>query len=437
MSAFYSSISYLSKFFQKLFRKSLLFSIIFEIAGYIENQWLNSYFKSLYPNKNFLSFFKRSDILKNQLFAPWIVILVFATFLLLSFTPVSNDLILNLAIAFTGFLLGSMVLPRLFFKKNRDKSDFIKEKFDFIIFNKNDIYSIGFCLILIGIIFFFLSIASVGGIPLLKPSLRYELKPILTMPVFLMIPGIALIFSSYLENYKKNIINRSQIRFRFLFLVVMISFLLFTLGYRTPIIAIILIAIIMGYYGKILEIWEVILGAILSISLIIGIGYYRSLGELTITSNMNPFYTLQSRADFTLHVLNLLNYIPGSTQGEILISTLPGSESGPRMIIGKLIAWRTEVTVTPTLIGQFIADFGKIGVAIGMTILGFIIGIGYKILKLSRDSLYIAIYAILLSYTILGIETGILDIQVIVYFILGFFLYQANIFKVRKRKSLF
>ncbi|MDR0900609.1 MAG: oligosaccharide repeat unit polymerase family protein [Methanobrevibacter sp.] len=420
MSAFYSSISYLSRFFQKIFRKSLLFSIIFSIGRFIENQWVNSYFKSLYPGKDFLSILKQNNIFKNHIFAPLVVIFVFTIFLLLSFNPVSNDLILNIAIGFLGFLVGSMIIPSYFFKSNQN---------NFIKFNKDDIYSIGFCLVLIGVIFFFLSIASVGGIPLLKPSLRYLLKPILTMPVFLMIPGIGLMFSAYLDDFKEKIISRSQIRFRFLFLTSLISFLLFALGYRTPIIAILLIAIIMGYYGKILEVWEVILGALSGVGLIIGIGYFRSLGELTISSSTNPFYSLQSRADFTLHVLNLLNQIAGSAQGEVILNTIPGSELGPRMTIGKLIAWRTEVTVTPTLIGQMIADFGKLGVAIGMGFLGFILGMGYKLLKLTKDSLYIAVYAIILTYTILGVETGILDIQVIFYFILGFLLYLANILR--------
>jgi uncharacterized membrane protein len=76
-------------------------------------------------------------------------------------------------------------------------------------------------------------------------------------------------------------------------------------------------------------------------------------------------------------------------------------------------------------------DFGRFGVAIGMGFLGFILGIGYKILQKTKDSFYIAIYAIILAYTILGIETGILDIQVIVYFILGSLIYLANIFKFK------
>ncbi|MDR2967624.1 MAG: oligosaccharide repeat unit polymerase family protein [Methanobacteriaceae archaeon] len=447
MSNLYSIVTYFSKFLTKSFKKSFLFSIIFGIGELFEKEWGTSYFKNLYPNENFLSILKRNKIIANHIFAPTILIVLFSIFLILSLNPVSFDLEINIAIGFVSFFIGSTILPRYFFNNKKsnvkNKQDYEKynknQKFSFITFNTDDIYSIGFCLVLVGVIFFFLSVASVGGIPLFKPSLRYSLRPILTMPVFLMISGIDLIGAAYLNKYKKKLITRTQVRLRFVLLIAISSFFLFALGYRTPIIATLLIIIIIGYYGKILALWEIVIGALLGIGIIIGIGYFRSLGELMITSNTSPFYSLQSRADFTLHVLNLLNYISGDfglKHGLLTLSSIPGSELGPRMAIGKLIAWRSEVTVTPTLIGPMIVDFGRFGVAIGMGLLGFILGLGYKILQKTKDSFYIAIYAILLTYTILGIETGILDINVIVYFILGFLVYLANIFRFKKSIKL-
>ena len=437
MSNFYSIASYLSRNIEKIFRKSLLFTIIFEIARFIENQWVNSYFKGLYPDENFLSFLKKNNIIKNHIFHPLVVLLVFAIFLILSINSISSDLQVTLVIAFISFIIGSIIIPKYFFK-NRDEKFKNNNKDSFIKLKQKDVYSIGFCLILVGIIFFFLSIASVGGVPLLKPSLRYALKPILTMPVFLMIPGIGLVGASYLNRFKNNKLSRSQVRFRFLLLIAISVIFLFSLGYRTPIVAVLLMMIIIAYYGEIIAVWEVVVGALMGVAIIIGIGYFRSLEEFYITSNTSPFYSLQSRADFTLHVLNLLNYISGDfgiKHGALTLSAIPGAtDLGPRMTIGQLIAWRTEVTVTPTLIGPMLVDFGKAGVAIGMGLLGFILGIGYKILKITKNSFYIALYALLLTYTILGVETGILDIQVIVYFLLGLLLYLANILRIRKIK---
>lgn len=425
MSVIYSTLTSLINKISDEFHKSFLFTAIFTILGFIENQWINSFFKKLYPSENFLNFLNKNQILKNHIFNPLIVLFVFAIFLLLALNSVSGSLAITLMLAFAGFFIGSAVLPRYFLNGNTE---------NILQFKRKDMYSIGFCLILLSIVFFFVSVASVGGIPLLKPSIRYLLKPIFTMPVFLIIPGTCLVASAYLKDYQDNEITRSQARFRFLFLLAIDCAFLLLLGYRTPLLAAVLIIIIIGFYGNIVSLWEVVVGALIGVGAIIGIGYFRSLGELTITSSTSPLYTLQSRADFTLHVLNLLDFIGGNfglTHGKMLASSIPGSDLGPRMMVGKLIAWRTEVTVTPTLIGQMVVDFGKAGVLIEMGILGFVLGIGFKIMRKTKNYFYIGIYSLILTYSILGIETGILDIQVLIYFIIAILIYLINIVKTK------
>ena len=414
MSLIYSGLTSIFNKISDELRKSFLFTTIFSILEFIEDQWVNSYFKRFYPDENFLNFLNKNIILKEHIFNPLIVLFLFAIFLILSLNPPSTSLVITLIIAFVGFFIESAIIAM---------HVPIREV---VHFNRKDIYSIGFCLMLISIVFFFISVASVGGIPLLKPSIRYLLKPAFTMPVFLIIPGTCLMAGAYLKDYQDNEITRSQARFRFIFLLVIDCAFLLLLGYRTPLLAAFLIIIIMGFYGNIVSLWEVVVGALIGIGAIIGIGYFRSLGEMTITSSTSPFYTLQSRADFTLHVLNLLDFIGGNfglTHGHLLASSIPGSDLGPRMMVGKLIAWRTEVTVTPTLIGQMVVDFGKVGVFVEMCILGFVLGIGFKIMQKTRDFFYIGIYSLILTYSILGIETGILDIQVLIYFIIAVFIY--------------
>ena len=425
MSIIYSGLTSAINKISDEFHKSFLFTFIFTFIEFIENQWVNSYLKRFYPDENFLSFLNKSPILKNHIFNPLIVLVLFALFLLLSVTAPSTSLVITILIAFIGFFIGAVLVPRHVL--NNDLKGIIQ-------FKRKDIYSIGFCLTLVSIVFFFISIASVGGIPLLKPSIRYLLKPIFTMPVFLIIPGTCLIASAYLKDFQDEKITRSQARFRFLFLLAIDCAFLLLLGYRTPLLAAFLIIIIIGFYGNIVSLWEVIVGALIGIGAIIGIGYFRSLGEMTITSSTNPISTLQSRADFTLHVLNLLDFIGGNfglTHGHMLASSIPGSDLGPRMMVGKLIAWRTEVTVTPTLIGQMVVDFGKAGVFFGMLLLGSILGIGFKIMQNTKNYIYIGIYSLILTYAILGIETGILDIQVILYFAIALFIYLINIKIVR------
>lgn len=427
MSLIYTKLTSIVNKISQLFHESLLFTIIFSILNYFENAWVNSYLKGLYPGENFLGFIKKNKILNSEVFNPLIVLVVFGAFLILSINAVSASLAITLAIAFIAFFIGSAILPRYFLNK-----EFKKPAIEFKI---KDLYSIGFCLVLISILFFFVSVASVGGIPILKTSLRYQLKPLFTMPVFLIIPGVCILASVYLKKFQENKITRSQARFRFLILIAISCVFLLALGYRTPLLAVLLIMIIIGYYGNILAVWEVVVGALIGVCAIIGIGYFRSVEEYTVTSATNPFYTLESRADFTLNVLNLLDFIGGNfgvTHGKLLASSIPGSDLGPRMMIGKLIAWRTEVTVTPTLIGQMVIDFGKIGVAVEMCGLGFILGIGYKIMKKTNDFAYIGLYSLLLTYSILGVETGILDIQVLAYFAVAIFIYLAFIIKSDK-----
>ena len=427
MSLIYAKLTSIVNKISQLFHESLLFTIIFSILNYFENAWVNSYLKGLYPGENFLGFIKKNKILNSEVFNPLIVLVVFGAFLILSINAVSTSLAITLAIAFIAFFIGSSILPRYFLNKEFKKPA--------IQFESKDLYSIGFCLVLISILFFFVSVASVGGIPILKTSLRYQLKPLFTMPVFLIIPGVCILASVYLKEFQENKITRSQARFRFLILIAISCMFLLALGYRTPLLAVLLIMIIIGYYGNILAVWEVVVGALIGVCAIIGIGYFRSVEEYTVTSATNPFYTLESRADFTLNVLNLLDFIGGNfgvTHGKLLASSIPGSDLGPRMMIGKLIAWRTEVTVTPTLIGQMVIDFGKIGVAVEMCGLGFILGIGYKIMKKTNDFAYIGLYSLLLTYSILGVETGILDIQVLAYFAVAIFIYLAFIIKSDK-----
>ena len=422
MSFIYSKLTSFLNRISDEFHKSFLFTLIFTVLGFIEDQWVRSFFIGLYPSENFLGSLKKNNILRNHLFNPLIVLVVFALFLALSLTPISESLTQTLIIAFVFFFIGSTILPRFF----------INDTENIVLFNKRDIYSIGFCLILISVAFFFISIASVGGIPLLKPSIRYLLKPAFTMPVFLIIPGTGILASTYLKDFQEGIISRSQARFRFLLLLIINVGILLALGYRTPLLAALLLLIIIAYFGNIISVWEVVIAALVGVAAIIGIGYYRSIKEYTISSAIDPFYTLKSRADFTLHVLNLLDIIGGNfglTHGKLLASAIPGSELGPRMMVGKLIAWRTEVTVTPTLIGQMVADFGKVGVAVGMCILGFILGIGFKIVRKTKDYFYIGLYALLLTYAILGVETGILDIQVLFYFAVAIFIYLIAILK--------
>ena len=106
MSLIYSITSKITRTIEDMISKSFLFTLIFKILGFIENEWVNSYFKSLYPSENFLSIFKKSKILKEEIFSPLVVLVTFTLFLLLATEPVSRDLQFTILIAFISFSLG-------------------------------------------------------------------------------------------------------------------------------------------------------------------------------------------------------------------------------------------------------------------------------------------------------------------------------------------
>ena len=88
MSIIYSTLTSIINKISDEFHKSFLFTIIFTILGFIEDQWVNSFFKGLYPGENFLSFLNKNQILKNHIFNPLVVLLVFSMFLILALNSV-------------------------------------------------------------------------------------------------------------------------------------------------------------------------------------------------------------------------------------------------------------------------------------------------------------------------------------------------------------
>ncbi len=112
MSLIYSITSKITRTIEDMISKSFLFTLIFKILGFIENEWVNSYFKSLYPSENFLSIFKKSKILKEEIFSPLVVLVTFTLFLLLATEPVSRDLQFTILIAFISFFIGAIILTR-------------------------------------------------------------------------------------------------------------------------------------------------------------------------------------------------------------------------------------------------------------------------------------------------------------------------------------
>lgn len=419
MSQIYDTTRRLCKSFEWKFKEAFIFNLLLALFMGIEEKWLNSFIKSMYPGHNFLSSLKRSRVLKNHIFSPPSFIVFFSMFMALAAIPVQKTLQINILIGFSCFLLFSVIMPGVILRGDR-----------YLRFSIGDIRSMGFTLFIIGSAFLAITLTDVGGIPLLKPSLRYLLNPKLTIPVYLMIPGTAFMLAYITDKMQKSVIDRSTARFRAITVSLTCLVMLALLGYRTPLVAVILITFIMGYYSGLFEIWEVLGSFAVALMIIMGIGYFRSVEEYSL-SNLGPLTVLKMRASFTMSILNRLSALAGMTgvmHGDLTLSMIPGAGSGPRALIGKLVLWRTGVTITPTLFGQMLVEFGTIGVAFGMSILGLILGIGYRIMQKTRDSFYIMLYSIVMAYCLISIETGILDQLVVIYILCAFIIYIYNIY---------
>ena len=118
MSLIYSTLTSIINRISDEFHKSFLFTTIFSVLEFIEDQWVNSFFKKMYPGEDFLSFLNKNQILKSYIFHPLIVLVLFAMFLLLSMNRPSDSLVITLLIGFAAFFIGSTLLPKYFFNKS-------------------------------------------------------------------------------------------------------------------------------------------------------------------------------------------------------------------------------------------------------------------------------------------------------------------------------
>lgn len=403
---------------ERLLHGSFFVRLLMQIYLRLEDLWLESFIGGLLEKQR-LTGLRESKILSRGLFAPLVMPVGFLLFMALSgfaITPITRWSILA---GMISFLLASYWGLSISVKP-------------VVAVPVIEVRRAGMILYLIGVVFVFVSIGYVGGIPLLRPSLRYLLSPKLTIPTFLLVPALALLTASFATYVANGELERGRARFRVLMLTVVASGLLMMLGYRTPILGLLLVVTITAYYTKLLDVFEMLAASLFAGGLIVVIGYYRVAAEYNWS--YGPLTMLAVRANFTMMVYDLLanlSGLTGVTRGALMLSMIPGSGLGPRFMIAKLIGWRPGVTITATLLGPLTVEFGIIGVVIGMALLGFVLSLGYVFMKRGQQ-LYAAVYALLISYALIGIETGIIDFIIWIYFIVAVVLYGANFWCARR-----
>jgi|ETN01SMinimDraft_4_1059930.scaffolds.fasta_scaffold20294_2 oligosaccharide repeat unit polymerase len=277
--------------------------------------------------------------------------------------------------------------------------------------NKKVLRTTSGIIFLIALVALYFDFYSAGGIPLLNSTTRRFLHPILTSLAFLMVPANAVLVSTLSKE------KRAKLQTGFLILFT--AGIMALLGYRTEVLAAIISGVLVAYYCEIFEFKEIASFGIAAIIAFVGITVLRGGGLINYRSA-----TTLGAFDFLVEKAGTLGLTHGSVQfADIMkiFSDLP--VIGGRHLVGNIIGSRAGVSITSTLFGPPFIDFGILAL-LEFGILGLIAGAGYIAAK-TKKGLYAASHSIVLTFLLLGIETGITDLIIWIYIILagGFFAY--------------
>ena len=245
-----------------------------------------------------------------------------------------------------------------------------------------------------------LNLVLLGGIPLFNSTLKANATTNIwrvAYPLFLI--ALNLLLAKYY--------NRKYL------LLVLLGALIFGLnGYRTSVLGILGSSFITLYYlDRISRKFGVAFIAVIVIGLM-GVGFIASQSIAGQHWTLNPLELVFYRAAFTLEVFEKIIPLAGTTNGKILAMIF--SSGSPRTFIGEYVL-HYNVCLTSTLFGPVMLDFGYVGLTIQMLFMGAFLGLVHKIKK----GIGVGIYSIILTHTVIWIETGPTDIMIWFLYLIG------------------
>ena len=275
-------------------------------------------------------------------------------------------------------------------------------------YSKKEMILVG--LVLLGILLQIINIALLGGIPLFSATLKAKAATkIWLISYIIFLPSINVLLAGY--NRKSH------------YLLLLIGLVLFALtGYRTTPIAIMLSALITLYYTRDVDMKYIIL-AILAIAVVLlAVGFIAVQAISWQHWSLNPIELVSYRAAFTLNILSKAIENQFATMGNLFYATLTGffTHSDARVLVGQATLGQVH-SITSTIFGPALLDFGIVGMLIQMFLLGLILKTLHSIQNYKKEILT-AFYGILLAQTIIWIETGPTDVVVWLFYLIGIFL---------------
>lgn len=334
---------------------------------------------------------------KIDFFHPYIVPIAIIIFLIMGYIgsfnyrfedPLNTQTILTIIFAAILFTIATFIVSKKFTIEKTTEIKFLSEKIILIF-------------VIFALILQSLNMILLGGIPLFDSVLKSNATTNLwrvAYPLFLILINI-LIAKYYDRKY---------------LLLVLAGALIFGLnGYRTSVVGILVsVFITMFYIGKISRKFGILFVIIIAIGGL-AVGYIASQSIATQTWTLNPIELVFYRAAFTQEVFEKSIPLAGTTHGHIL--SMIFSSGSPRSFIGNYVL-HYDVCLTSTIFGPVMLDFGYIGLTIQMLFMGAFLKIIHTIAK---KGVGIGIYSIILTHTLIWIETGPTDIMIWFLYLLG------------------
>ncbi|MBR1611583.1 MAG: oligosaccharide repeat unit polymerase family protein [Methanobrevibacter sp.] len=334
--------------------------------------------------------------MRRDLFNPLIVVAAILAFLAMGYIgsfnyrfedPLKPEVILTVIFACIIFTIGYLIIRYKVKAENIKEIGFLSEK-------------LLLTLTIIALILQAVNMVLLGGIPLFDSVLKSNATTNIwrvAYPLFLIC--LNLLLAKY---YNKKYI-----------ILILAGALIFGLnGYRTSVLGILGSSFITLYYlNKISKKAGIIFIAIIAIG-IMAVGYIASQSIANQTWTLNPLELIFYRAGFTLEVLEKIIPLAGTTNGKIL--SMIFSSGSPRTFIGQYVL-HYDVCLTSTMLGPILLDFGIIGLTIQMLFMGAFLGLVHKLKK----GIGIGIYSLILTHTIIWIETGPTDIMIWFLYLIG------------------
>ena len=337
---------------------------------------------------------------KIDFFHPYIVPIIILAVLVMGYIgsfnyrfedPLNTQTILTIIFACIVFVVGVVIAEKKFTIEKNVQIDFLSEK-TLVIF------------IIAALILQSLNMVLLGGIPLFNSVLKSNATTNLwriAYPLFLILINILL--AKYY--------NRKYL------ILVLAGALIFGLnGYRTSVVGILASVFITMFYIRKISHRLGILFVIIIGAGAIAIGYIASQSIANQTWTLNPIELVFYRLAFTLEVFEKIIPLAGTTHGHIL--SMIFSSGSPRSFIGNYVL-HYDVCLTSTLFGPVMLDFGYIGLTIQMLFMGLFLKI---IHGFAKKGIGIGIYSIILTHTLIWIETGPTDIMIWFLYFLGLIL---------------